>query len=226
MTRTPAAVDAGRRNAPVALTDEEILRRGLDTFAELGYEATTVRELARRLNVSHNFINDRYGSKAGFWRAVVDATLRERGDALAALVEQDLPDEERLVTVVTGFYRIAARIPEVNRLIADESVRDSDRLDHLHEHFIGPFWAGIGPTVERLMAAGRMPRTAMDMVFFAMTGPALAMTHEPLARRLGRSRDWAVREREEAADAMAALVLRGLLPVSPAPSPATEGRPG
>ncbi|RSM56766.1 TetR family transcriptional regulator [Actinoplanes sp. ATCC 53533] len=201
----------GSRSISVALTEDEILRRGLDTFAELGYEATTVRELARRLKVSHNFVNDRYGSKARFWRAVVDAAMRERGEELKAVIGE-LPDEELLVATVTRFYRAAAQTPDVNRLVADESVRDSDRLDYLHEHFIEPFWAGIRPTVERLMATGRMPRTAMDMVFFAITGPALAMTHEPLAYRLGRSRDWNVREREESAEAMANLVMRGLLP--------------
>ncbi|WP_243983159.1 hypothetical protein [Streptomyces sp. NEAU-YJ-81] len=34
-----------------------------------------MRELAWRLDVSHNFINDRYGSKGNFWRAVVDFAL-------------------------------------------------------------------------------------------------------------------------------------------------------
>ncbi|MFT9473485.1 hypothetical protein [Streptomyces sp. 11-1-2] len=53
----------------------EIIRRGLDTFAELGYAATTMREPAWRLDVSHNFINDRDGSKGNFWRAVVDFAL-------------------------------------------------------------------------------------------------------------------------------------------------------
>jgi len=202
---------AGDGKTSVALAEDEILRRGLDTFAELGYEATTVRELARRLKVSHNFINDRYGSKAHFWRAVVDAAMRERGIEFKTVVE-DLPDEERLVAVVTLFYRAAAQTPAVNRLVADESARESERLDYLHEHFVEPFWAGIRPTVERLMATGRMPRTAMDIVFFAITGPALAMTHEPLAYRLGRSRDWGGPEREESAEAMANLVIRGLLP--------------
>ncbi|MDX2961245.1 TetR family transcriptional regulator, partial [Streptomyces acidiscabies] len=41
--------------------EESILRRGLEAFAELGYDHASARELARRLGVSHNFINDRYG---------------------------------------------------------------------------------------------------------------------------------------------------------------------
>ena len=60
---------------PTIPLDEAILRVGLETFSELGFEATTVRELARRLGVSHNFINDRFGNKELFWRAVVDNAL-------------------------------------------------------------------------------------------------------------------------------------------------------
>lgn len=70
--RGPGRPAAGARPVP---DEAEILRRGMETFAELGYERTTARELTRRLGVSHNFINDRYGSKASFWRAVVDALL-------------------------------------------------------------------------------------------------------------------------------------------------------
>lgn len=54
--------------APVRMDENDSLRRGLDTFAEHGYAATTVRELAKRLDVSHNFITVRYGSKWNFWR--------------------------------------------------------------------------------------------------------------------------------------------------------------
>jgi AcrR family transcriptional regulator len=56
----------------------EILARGLTAFAELGYDGASVRVLARRLGVSHNFINDRFGSKGRFWRAVIDRSLTVR----------------------------------------------------------------------------------------------------------------------------------------------------
>ncbi len=75
--REAPEVRARGKYAPVRLPESEILRRGLDTFAELGYAATTMRELARRLGVSHNFIHERYGSKDDFWRAVVDFGLHD-----------------------------------------------------------------------------------------------------------------------------------------------------
>lgn len=198
------------RNAPAGLPEAEILRRGLETFAELGYDATSVRELAKRLSVSHNFINDRYGSKARFWRAVVDSAMSERRDNLTALTEDEtLTDEQRLRVIVLALYREAGNLPEVQRMIADESGRSTDRLDYLHAQVIGPFYAGLRPVLERLMAAGRMPPAPPDLVFFAITGPALALTHEPLAGRLGAP---AEPDQLDRAETLARLVLEGLLP--------------
>ena len=59
----------GRRvGRPAAATndvppDDVILAKGLQAFGELGYDGASVRELARWIGVSHNFINDRYGSR-------------------------------------------------------------------------------------------------------------------------------------------------------------------
>jgi AcrR family transcriptional regulator len=67
-----------RNGDPTAPSEDAVLRRGLTAFAELGYDDASVRELAGRLGVSHNFINTRYGSKAAFWRAVVDHALPDK----------------------------------------------------------------------------------------------------------------------------------------------------
>src|SRR5258706_15671359 len=67
---------AGRPPADAALPDlEEILQRGLEAFAELGYEAVSVRQLNERLGMGRTFINDRYGSKDAFWQAVMEHAI-------------------------------------------------------------------------------------------------------------------------------------------------------
>nr|WP_329343466.1 hypothetical protein [Streptomyces sp. NBC_01352] len=78
----------------------------MEAFAELGYDRASGREPTRRLGVSHNFINDRYGSKAAFWRAVMDAAL---GALWAGLpqVDPSVDDAERLWLTITGSYRSA-----------------------------------------------------------------------------------------------------------------------
>jgi AcrR family transcriptional regulator len=171
-----------------------------------------VRELATRLNVSHNYMNRRYGSKLDFWKAVVDATIQPGAEELLRLSESDLPDESKLTAVVTAFYRSATRSPEMNRLIAYEAVRNSERLDYLYEKFIAPFWSRVVPVVERLMSNGRMPKAPIDAVFFAITGPALAVTQEALAQRLNGSPAASFQDKSNTVEALIKLVLGSLLP--------------
>lgn len=209
----PKVESAARgKYSPVRMDRSDILRRGLDTFAELGYAATTMRELARRLGVSHNFIHDRYGSKQAFWLAVVDFALADLQPQLDQALATYHDDGERLEQVVLRLYRLAANAAGLNHLMADESTRDSERLDHLHERFVKPFWESIEPTIERLVAAGRIPRVPSHIMYFAITGPALALTHDPLADRLNPAASpMAAQDRNAMADALARLVLRGLL---------------
>lgn len=202
-------------NAHRNLPEDDVLARGLVAFAELGYDATSVRELAKRLGVSHNYINDKFTSKAGFWRAVVEAAMRPRMGRLVASddsrpvdsgPDDSRSDEERLRRIVTGFYEGVIELREVNRIIADESSRDTERLDHLVAEFIGPVYASWRPLLARLL-----PDVDPSTAFLAITGPALALSHEPLARRLAGAELADDRAADRAAD-LARLVLNGLLP--------------
>ena len=199
---------ASREDAPV-IDEADVLRRGLEAFAELGYEATTVRELAKRLGVSHNYINDRYQSKLGFWKAVVDSVARPITFGALIVADRASSDEERLVSAVTAFCRNAVNNPEINRIIADESVRDSDRLAYLFEEYVAPWWAQLSPAIKRLMKAGRIRPVPLNMVFFAITWPALALTQKAMAQRLRRDADKETITSEQLAE----LVLAGLLPM-------------
>lgn len=192
-------------------TEAEILRRGMGAFAELGYDRTSARELARRLGVSHNFINDRYGSKAGFWRAVVDAALegdqREREQLLGA----EADDTDLVRAVIVHFYQAAVEAPLLGRLLADEFSRESERLDYLYEHYVEPTLAPLIPAVERLMAAGRMPWVPIDVLVFAVISPVAALVQLPLAHRLGRPQPVTRESRARTARELADLIAGGLL---------------
>jgi AcrR family transcriptional regulator len=191
--------------------EAEILRRGLDAFAELGYEATSVRELGNRLGVSHNFVNDRYGSKAAFWEAVVDFALSESRRRLDPVLVQEFADPaERLAAVVRRFYQIAARNPQLSRLMAYEGTRDSARLDYLYDRFLAPILLICEPSVEELVAAGRMRRVPLFDLYSLVAGPIAILTQGPLARRFGVE---PVTERElsATAESLATMVMAGLL---------------
>jgi AcrR family transcriptional regulator len=193
--------------------DAEILRRGLATFAELGYQATTVRELAKRLQVSHNYVNERYGSKQAFWRAVIDYAMADvTADLFTSLDGAD--DAEVLRIVITRFFAVAANSPHVNHIVAEESVHDSDRLDYLAGKYTRTFWEQLSPVVQRLMDSGRMPRVPLYLVFTAINGAALALTHQHMLNRLGPSVPDTAEDKHRAAESLAGLIVEGLLPPS------------
>lgn len=200
-----------RRRAVLLPAEVEILRRGLDAFAELGYEATSVRELGNRLGVSHNFVNDRYGSKNGFWEAVVDFALADwRRQVDPVLLKHFEDPAERLAAIVRRFYQIAVRSPQLSRLMAYEGTRDSARLDYLHERFLTPVLRLCEPSVEELVAAGRMRPVPLFQLYSLVSGPIATMTQGPLARRFGE-RPVSDRELSATADSMATMVMSGLL---------------
>lgn len=200
--------------------EREVLLRGLEAFAELGYDRASARELARRLGVSHAFINDRYGSKADFWRAVVDAAL---GSQLARMAPAPPgSDDENVVRqFVTEFYRVQVGQPHLGWLIADEFARDTERLDFLFQRYVEPALARVVPSIKRLMTSGRVARVPLDILFFAIITPVAGLAQEPLARRLGRPEHLTQAERLARAEALAGLVAAGLL----ASGDATRGQP-
>ncbi|MDP9271792.1 MAG: TetR/AcrR family transcriptional regulator, partial [Chloroflexota bacterium] len=114
LTRAPARRVGRPANPTDVLPDSEILARGLAAFAELGYDGASVRELARRLGVSHNFINDRYGSKERFWRAVIDRSLTAQVARLAAVLNVSGADDlARLRNLVHAFHQANAAEPDL-----------------------------------------------------------------------------------------------------------------
>lgn len=200
----------GADTTHVVLAERSILLRGLEAFAELGYDRASARELARRLGVSHNFINDRYGSKAAFWRAVVDSAMSAQ---LARMpqVDASLDDAEQLRRYITGLYRTSVDTPQLGRIFVDEFARESERLDYVYERFIGSSLQTMAANFERLVASGRMEPVPMDVLFFAIVGPISGMLSVPLARRLGRSEAASPEQFTATAEALATLVVNGLL---------------
>ena len=55
-----------------AITGYKLLDAVLIAFGENGFDGTSVREIARGLQVSHNLIPQRFGSKKRLWYAAVD----------------------------------------------------------------------------------------------------------------------------------------------------------
>jgi len=197
----------GRPAADASLPEPElILQRGLEAFAELGYEVVSVRQLNERLGMGHTFIYDRYGSKEAFWKAVVGHAIGQVTAAVvAALAAAEASDDlTRLTASVRAFHQAAARHPHLGRVIDYEAGRDSPRLAYLYR-LMSPVNDAARPVFDRLVAAGAIRDIPWYLFHFAVTKPLAMYGQVPLARLFGRPDD------ADDHTLMSTLVLHGVL---------------
>lgn len=184
---------------------EQILQRGLEAFAELGYEAASVRQLNARLGMGHTFVHDRYGSKEAFWKAVVQSAIDPVTTEVVAALEDEASSDDltRLIASVRAFHRAAARSPHLIRLVDYEAGRESPRLAYLYRQ-MSPLNEVARPLFERLVQQGEIRDIPWYLFHFAVTKPLAMYSQEPLARLFGRPDD------ADDHTLMSTLVLNGL----------------
>ena len=185
-TRTPAR-RVGRPAQPTDVPAEsEVLSRGLTAFAELGYEGASVRELARRLGVSHNFINDRYGSKEQFWRAVIDQSLTAQVARLGAVLNVSGEDElARLRNLVRAFHQANVAEPDLARILQYESIRGGPRLEYVFQRYLVPVRDTVAPLVLSLVEQGRVRPFPIDVMVYSVVAMNSVHAEKPFASMLG-----------------------------------------
>lgn len=152
------------------MSDDVLLDAVLKAFGENGFEGTSVREIARGLDVSHNLIPQRFGSKEQLWYAAVDhgfgrlqADLMRKADSLG--------DDKLAVLrgIVTFFIETNARHPFLLQIINQEASRPGPRLDYLFETYIRPVRDFGARWLDDLAKAGQIAPTSVTLLYFLMT---------------------------------------------------------
>ena len=151
-------------------SDEELLALILAAFAELGFEGASMREVCRRLGVSHNFVHERFGSKEQMWYAAVDHGFRGVIDELvAAFAEAGDDGFDQLRAVLVRFMAVTAAQPALTQIVNQESARPGPRYEYLWTWYIAPITEGGNQILRRLQAEGRVRPGPLAPVFFFLS---------------------------------------------------------
>jgi len=79
-----------------ALVEEEILRVATQCFSERGYQATTIEEIAARVEISRVTFYTYFKSKEELLEAIFHRGLQAYEQGLAAILQENLPRREKL----------------------------------------------------------------------------------------------------------------------------------
>ena len=194
---------------------EEILDAALEAFGTAGYDAMSVRELTRRLGVSHNLVHHYFGSKAELWRAAIDHAFGTVSAAMAEAFAAAPTGDDVLASLrhaMVVFLTVTAKFPANGHIIVREGARDSARLDHLFTRHVAPNLQPWRAWLERAQEEGKVRRDLdIRALFFLLTdGGAGPYTSQALGRRIGGPDPLHPESIRAHAELVADVLLRGI----------------
>lgn len=179
---------AETRGRPRLRSDAEILRAALLAFAANGYDGMSVRTLNAELGLSPGTINQRFRSKEQLWYAAVDlgfqALVNDIEAELRASRAADDDDLGQVRTFIRAFLNASVGRPELVRLMNQEGLHSTARLDHIVARFVLPTMGQLLRAAERLETAGLARKVSARTIFFLVAhGAAAPFTLSPLSDR-------------------------------------------
>jgi AcrR family transcriptional regulator len=173
-----------------AIDESVFLAAAFSMFAERGYDATTLRELARDLGVSHNLLNVRFGLKADLWRAAVDWRMVEASTTVVAAFDGQGDAEQRLRDLVRRFCEWATENRDIVAISYHEGQRDSWRLEYIAQTFIRPFQVRLDALIDEVRAVRPVHALSTTaLMALLVQGVGFYFAARPLQLRLGETSD-------------------------------------
>lgn len=171
-TKTVPRRSRGRPACNDASGADALLRSARTAFARSGYEATSVREIARVSAVDPALVAHHFGSKEALWIAVVDQIAHEAAPMIektAALREmEDLGPRTRIERAVLHLIDQVFLTPDVGMFFSTAATEVRERLDILIERVVRPFHDVFVPLLTGAMDAGEMPQQDPEIMFMLL----------------------------------------------------------
>ncbi len=143
----------------------EITQAALAAFAEKGYAATKVDEVAKRAGVSKGLLYLYFKTKEDLFKAVIRSFLSPRIDALISNIEEtDLSAEDFLRGPFLAFARSLPKSPAkiLVRLMIAEGPKHPDLVEWYWDNVVSRALAALRTLIERGVDNGEFRESAVN----------------------------------------------------------------
>lgn len=160
------------RPARRAMVDPDaLLRSARQVFARQGFEATSVREIARDAGVDPALMAHHFGSKEALWVAVVDQIAHRT----APMIEETRKLRTLPVTARERVERALAILvdrvfdePDIGLFFSTAATEKGARLDILVERLVRPYHDVLTPLLVSAMTSGELVRKDPEVMYWML----------------------------------------------------------
>ena len=107
--------------APRGETKERILAKALESFSTIGYDGTSLDDLAEALNIRKQTILYHFVSKRGLLNAVLDDSVKKLTESLEEVLASTNSNRDRIEDLVRLVFRVALEQPLLLGLLREVS---------------------------------------------------------------------------------------------------------
>ena len=180
-------------------TSERILDRATTAFGEFGYDATSLDDLAKALDIRKQSILYHYPSKEILLEACVTQAILDLSESLDEAIRKSSRGWERIESVVKRVFRLANSRPELLGLLREVTRLGppvlTKAIDGIH-----PLLKGATDWLSEEMQAGRVRKSDPELLVLSIYSTVMgAATEVKLFEAIGETstlRDVALRRKE------------------------------
>lgn len=211
---TSTAVAPRRRQRRKEARPAEIIEAALDLFAERGFGATRMDDVARRAGVAKGTLFVYFPTKQDLFRAVARTMTAVNLDQLQFVAASlDRPVEEVVPALLAHMANLAdTRVPALIRLLISESRLFPDLAQVWHDEVVSKLLALLTGAIANAQKRGELRASDPQLVALSLIGPMFAGI---IFREVLRDTDAELPDLHKLAAQHAEVILRGLGQAAP-----------
>jgi TetR/AcrR family transcriptional regulator len=149
-----------------------ILTEARREFAQRGFAAARLQDIAARAGLSHPTLLYHFGSKEGLYAAVIEQAVSDWAETTSAAITTGLGGFDQVAALIDAGFEFFASHRDFVVIVRREAIEGGGRLEQAMADHMRPFLDAAVDFLRREMAAGRLrehdPVELMQLCYSAL----------------------------------------------------------